>query len=107
MSKPHVAIYGPLPAQYQRVLDRLAREIRRQCRFSLLPTDASNWRVTSADLHVVWRRFVAHDVTAGVRAHGGCAVWVGQWNVETLLAALRRIGVEMPVPTAVPAGTLA
>lgn len=104
--KPHIVIYGPLPAQYQRVLDRLPREIRQQCRFDLLATDASNWRVTTADLHVVWRRFASHRTTEGVRARGGCGVWVSQWNVETLLAALRRIGVGMSVPAAAPAGTL-
>lgn len=107
MSKPHVAIYGPLSVQYQRVLDRLPREIREQCRFDLLATDTSNWRVTTADLHVVWRRFASHRTTEGVRARGGCAVWVSQWNVGTLLEALRRIGVGTFVPARVPAGTLA
>jgi len=91
MAQAHVAIYGPLPAQFERVVSKLPKERRKAVRFSLVTTDKDKRpRAPRADLHVLWTRFIAHVHESEVAARNEPTQWVHRFNAETLEDALRK-----------------
>lgn len=90
MPKRHIAIYGPLPPQFQRVLSKLSRQLRKEYRFSCFGSDKHKQRVTNADLHVVWTKFIQHATQSAIEASGGTMRLIVQFNKDTLLDAIEK-----------------
>jgi len=90
MAQRHVAIYGPLPAQFQRVLAKLPKQWKDGCRFSCLGNDKRKRRVATADLHVVWTKFMQHAAQSTILDAGGNMRLIPQFNADTLVEALEK-----------------
>lgn len=104
MPKRHIAIYGPLPAQFQRVLSKLPKQLRKEYRFSCLGDDKHKQRVANADLHVVWTKFIQHATQSAITAAGGTMRLIVQFNKDTLLDAIEKgFGLTADTPEPCPA----
>lgn len=87
MAQHTVAIYGPQPKQYQRVLAQLPSTFQRTCRFRL--NGRNDFRVRAATVHVVWGRFVSHQLVERARTAGGQVIRVQHWNAAVVGDVLR------------------